>query len=183
MYLGVRRFGEAELGTLEAYLFDEACRLEQTGPLLNQAKRFLDEQSTLFPRDEVLRRLVVKQRQAARDHIYERISQVLVQSTTMKLDGLLETNDTYFTPLHTLKQPPGRPSPAAILRLTTKLERIRETETLDINMSWLNNNYQRSMARYVCHRSTSRLKRLKSEPRYAAWVASYISCMRIPSIS
>jgi hypothetical protein len=32
-YLGVRRFGEAELGSLEAYLFDEACRLEQTGPL------------------------------------------------------------------------------------------------------------------------------------------------------
>lgn len=38
-YLGVRRFGEAELGAIESYLFDEACRLEQTGPLLNQAQR------------------------------------------------------------------------------------------------------------------------------------------------
>ncbi len=81
LYLGVRRFGEAELGAIEAYLFDDACRLEQTGPLLNKAKRFLDDQSILFPSDEVLRRLVVKQRHAARDHIYERISQVLVQST------------------------------------------------------------------------------------------------------
>ena len=87
-----------------------------------------------------------------------------------KLDGLLETNDAYFTPIHILKQPPGRPSPAAILRLTAKLERIRETETLDIDLSWLNNNYQRSMARYVRHRSTNRLKRLKSERRYAVLV-------------
>jgi len=62
-YLGVRRFGEAEPGTLETYLFDEACRLEQTGPHLNQAKRFLDHQSILFPSEELLRRLVVKQRQ------------------------------------------------------------------------------------------------------------------------
>ena len=78
-YLGVRRFGEAELGTLEAYLFDEACRLAQTGPLLVQVKRFLKEQAILYPSDEVLRRLVVKQRHAARDHIYERIAQSLVQ--------------------------------------------------------------------------------------------------------
>jgi hypothetical protein len=62
IYCGVRRFGEAALEALEAYLFDEACRLEQTGPLINQAKRFLDDQSILFPSDEVLRRLVVKQR-------------------------------------------------------------------------------------------------------------------------
>lgn len=66
MYLEVRRFGEAELGILDAYLFNEACRMEQKGPLLNQAKRFLDEQSILFPSNEVPRRLVVKQRQAAR---------------------------------------------------------------------------------------------------------------------
>jgi predicted transcriptional regulator len=169
-YLGVRRFGEAELDTLEAYLFDEAFRLEQTGPLLTQAKQLLQEQSILYPSDEVLRRLVVKRRQAAREHIYERIAQALVQSTMAKLDGLLVTYDAYFTPLHTLKKPPGRPSPAAILRLTTKLELIRETETLDIDLLWLNNNYQRSLARYVRHRSASRLKRLKSERRYAVLV-------------
>jgi hypothetical protein len=170
VYLSVRRFGDVELDTLEAYLFDEACRLEQTGPLLTQARRFLNEQSILYPSDEVLRRLVVKQRQAARDHIYERIAQVLDQSTITKLDGLLEANDAYFTLLHTLKQPPGRPSPAAILHLISKLELIRGTETLAIDLSWLNNNYQRSLARYVRHRSAGRLKRLSGERRYAVLV-------------
>jgi predicted transcriptional regulator len=117
-----------------------------------------------------MRRLFVKQRQAARDHIYERITNSLGQDMRKKLDDLLETNDAYFTPLHTLKQPPGRPSPAAILRLTTKLELIRETGALNIDLSWLNNNYQRSLARYVRHRSAGRLKRLKSERRYAILV-------------
>lgn len=116
----MRRFGEPELDALEVFLFDEACRLEQTGPLLTQAKLFLNEQSILYPSDEMLRRLVVKQLQAARDHIYERIAQVLVRGTMQKLDDLLETNDAYFTSLHTLKQPPGRPSPTAMLRLISK---------------------------------------------------------------
>ena len=170
IYLEVRRFGEAELGILEAYLFDEACRLEQTGPLLNQAKRLLNEQSILYPSDEVLRRLVVKQRQAAREHIYEHVVNSLIQETVEKLDDLLETNDAYFTPLHTLKQPPGRPSPAAILRLTNKLELIRGTGVLPIDLSWLNNNYQRSLARYVHHRSAGRLKQLKNNRRHALLV-------------
>ena len=41
---------------------------------------------------------------------------------------------------------------------------------MEIDLSWLNNNYQRSLARYVRHRSASRLKRLKSERRYAVLV-------------
>jgi TnpA family transposase len=170
LYDGVRRFEEAERQLLANLLFTEASRLEQTGPLLNQAKRFLSEQSILYPGDEVLRRLVAKQRQAARDHIYERITKSLGQDTREKLDELLETKDAYFTALHILKQPPGRPSPSAILRLTTKLQLIRKTGALNFDLSWLNNNYQRSLARYVRHRSAGRLKRLKSKRRYAALV-------------
>ena len=87
-----------------------------------------------------------------------------------KLDGLLETNDAYFTPLHILKQPPGRPSPAAILRLTTKLELIRETERWTSICRGSTITINGSLARYVRHRSASRLKRLKSERRYAVLV-------------
>jgi hypothetical protein len=106
----------------------------------------------------------------ARDHIYERIVNSLIQETIEKLDDLLETKDAYFTPLHTLKQPPGRPSPAAILRLTNKLELIRGTGVLQVDLSWLNNNYQRSLARYVHHRSAGRLQQLNSNRRHALLV-------------
>jgi hypothetical protein len=119
-YLAVRRFGEAELDALEFYLFEEASRLEQTGPLLTQAKQFLSAQAILFPSNEVVRRLVVKQRQAAGDHIYDRIAQTLTEDTQVRLESLLETNAAQFTPLNLLKQPPGRPSPPAIMRLAKK---------------------------------------------------------------
>ena len=114
-----------------------------------------------------IRHRPLKQRQAAREHIYKRITNLLSESIIKKLDGMLETDGSRFTPLHLLKQPPGRPSPTAVLRLTAKLERIQETESLSIDLSWLNNNYQRSLARYVQQRSANRLKQLQPERRYA----------------
>lgn len=48
-YLDLRRFGEVEIQMLEQFLFEEACRLEQTGPLLTRAKQFLREASILYP--------------------------------------------------------------------------------------------------------------------------------------
>lgn len=90
LYLGVRYFEEAGGQSLAEFLFNEACRLEQTGPLLTLAKIFLREQTILYPGDDVLRRLVVKQRQAARGHIYKRITNSLSESIIEKLDGLLE---------------------------------------------------------------------------------------------
>ena len=167
MYLRVRYFEEAGNKSIADFLFDEACRLEQAGPLLILAKEFLREQSILCPSDDVLRRLVVKQRQAAREHIYKRITNLLAESITANLDGLLETEGNRFTPLHILKQPSGRSSPAAVLRLTAKLERIQETGVLGVDLSWLNNNYQRSLARYAQQRSANRLKQLRKERRHA----------------
>ena len=169
-YLGVSYFEKAGSQSLAKFLFDEACRLEQTGPLLNRARNFLREQSILFPSEEVLRRIVVRQRQSARDHIHRRVAADLDTSIIKKLDDLLETNGGHFTPLHVLKQPPGRPSPAAVLRLTKKLELVRETEVLEIDLAWINNNYQRSLARYAQQRSAKRLKQLQSERRYAVLV-------------
>jgi hypothetical protein len=69
--LCLRRFGDTEVALLEAFLFEEACRLEQTGPLLVQAKSFLKENGILFPADSTLRRLIAGQRQQAREHISE----------------------------------------------------------------------------------------------------------------
>ena len=122
-----RRFGEAEVAMLEAFLFEEACRLEQTGPLLVRAKSFLQENGILFPADSTLRRLIAGQRQQAREHIFRRITDGLTPELTEKLDALLVAGDKRLTPFQTLKQPPGRPSPTAILRLTDKLEQIQET--------------------------------------------------------
>jgi hypothetical protein len=169
-YLQLRRLGESEVAMLEAFLFEEACRLEQTGPLLVRAKSFLQENNILFPADSSLRRLIARQRQRAREHIYQRVMAGLTPELTDKLDALLTAGANRLTPFQSLKQPPGRPSPAALLRLTDKLEPIRSTGILSLDLSWLNNNYQRMLARYARRCSADRLRDLQAERRYGVLV-------------
>jgi TnpA family transposase len=166
-YLVLRRFGDVELQMLEQFLFEEACRLEQTGPLLTRAKQFLRAASILYPADDTLRRLITAQRQQARNHIFAHLTKQLSAAHREKLDALLVGGDNRLTPLHTLKQPPGRPSPSAMLRLTDKLEQIQGTGTLTLDLTWLNNNYQRTLARYTRRCSADRLRSLQSAHRHA----------------
>ena len=169
-YLGLRSFGEDEIQALTPFLFDEACRLEQTGPLLIQAKQFLKESGILYPADDTLRRLIVTQRQAARNHIFTRITTDLSSSQRENLDNLLVARSNRLTLFQMLKRPPGQPSPKSMLRLAEMLQRIQETGALAIDLTWLNNNYQRSLTRYARRCSADHLRDLKEERRYAVLV-------------
>ncbi len=169
-YIGLHRFGEAEIALLESFLFEEACRLEQTGPLMVQAKTFLKDNKILFPADSTLRRLIMTQRRVARDHIFHRIADDLPGAIKLKLDELLIAGQRRLTPFQALKTPPGNPSPKSMLRLTEKLKRIQEMGILEINLSWLNNNYRRSLARYARRCSADRMRKLREERRYAVLV-------------
>ena len=156
---------------LEAFLFEEACRLEQTGPLLVQAKSFLQGKRVFsFPRIDTLRRLIVRQRQQAREQIYARITSGTHPERPEKLDALLVAGANRLTAFHALKQPPGRPSPAAMLRLTDKLERIRGTGILSLDLTWLNNNYQRSLPAMPSAVRLTECALYRLEHRYAVLV-------------
>ena len=169
-YLGLCRFGETEIEMLGGFLFEEACRLEQTGPLMVQAKQFLKEADILLPADSTLRRLIIGQRQAARLHIYSRVAETLSPAFKERLDGLLIAGDNRLTPFQSLKQPPRKASPKAVLRLAAKLELIQGTSILNIDLSWLNNNYQRSLTRYARRCSADRMRNLKEDHRYTVLV-------------
>lgn len=69
LYLGLRRF-------------DDEARAE--------LEEFLREEGILQPAADTLRRLIVTQRQAARDHIYERIASLLSELFQAILDELTE---------------------------------------------------------------------------------------------
>jgi TnpA family transposase len=102
-YLQLRRFEAEETSQLEAHLFSEACRLEQTGPLLVKAKHFLQENGILFPADGALRRLIGAQRRLAREYIYGRIATSLSDELREKLDALLLAGGNRLTPFQSLK--------------------------------------------------------------------------------
>jgi TnpA family transposase len=170
VYQKLSRFGDQEVTQLKQFLLVEAARLEQTGPLLLRAKHFLKEQRVLYPADDTLRRLIVMQRQAAREQIFTRMAMNLSADLKEKLDALLVGGAKRLTPFQTLKQPPGRPTPKAMLRLTQKLAPIQATGVLALDLAWLNNNYQRSLAHYARRCSADRLRNLQSEHRYTVLV-------------
>lgn len=85
----------------------------------------------------------------------------------------LETDDETYSPLYYLKKPPGNPSPPSFIKLTETLDQIKDTGIFSMDMSWLNNNFQRSLARYARQCSTYRMKRLKEERRYTVLVCFF----------
>src|SRR5215471_6658237 len=165
-YLGLRPF-TAATDEVEACLFKEACQLEQTTALKTRLSEFLRTHHLLEPSRDTVYRLIQTQREAARNSIYSRLAEGLSEDERCRLDALLEIDEATYAPLHSLKQPPGHPSPASFLKLTQTLDRIKETGVLDIEMRWINNNFQRSLARYARQCSLYRLRRLKEERRYA----------------
>ena len=170
LYLRLSRFDEEKQAELEQFLFEEACRLEQMNALLARAEEFLREQGILQPAEDTLQRLIVTQRQAAREHIYERITGLLAEPFRAILDELLEGKAGSLTPFQRLKHPPGQASPKSMLKLIRKMEQIEETGSLAIDLSWLNNNYQRSLTRFAQRYSADRMRQLVPARRYAVLV-------------
>ena len=73
LHLDLQRFDESAKRQLEQFLFNEACRLEQTNALLAKAKQFLQVHKILCPAQDTLLRLIAHQREQSRQHIYQRI--------------------------------------------------------------------------------------------------------------
>ncbi len=169
-YLGLNRFGEADGGTVRRFVFQEACRLETLTAILTKTEQFLRDQRILRPSDDTLRRLIGNQREEAKRSIFKKIAGSLSKDVSGMLDALLTTEDIHYSPFQALKQPPGRPSPAAMLKLIEGLEKIQTTGVLDVDLFWLNNNFQRSLARYAKQSTAARLRELEPVHRCAVLV-------------
>lgn len=169
-YLSLMIFDANASAKLCQFLFEEAQRIDQTTLLLSEALRFLRTSKIIKPSDDTLERLVVSQREKARKFIFEKLTTSIGDATKIKLDKLLSANDNRFSKLQQLKRSPATPSAQALLALTRKLEIIQETKVLEADITWLNNNYQRSLAKYVHRCSVHRLRELQSPHRHSALV-------------
>ncbi len=124
-------------------VFQKACRLETPTAILAKTEQFLRDQRILRPSDDTLRCLIGNQREAAKRSIFKKIAGSVSKDVSGMLDALLTTDDIHFSSSQALKQPPGRPSPAAMLKLIERLGKIQSTGVLDVDLFWLNNNFQR----------------------------------------
>ena len=168
-YLKLRLFNTAT-DEIEGFLFKEACQLEQTALLIARLQEYLRTNGILESAQDTMIRTVQTQREAARMSIYDKVAGALSEETRQSLDSLLETDDDTYSSLYYLKKSPGNPSPASFIKLTEILDQIKNTGILSVEMVWLNNNFQRSLARYARQCSIYRMKRLKEERRYTVLI-------------
>lgn len=164
IYLQLRRLGDEESELLRHYLFQEACRLEQPSALHAKAQQFLQEQRILVPADTTLTRMIGEQRDRARREIFQRLMAAIVPETRARLDALLNT-EGQTSDFQRLKEPPGFPSAQALVRLADKLDRLQATGILSIDLSWLNNNFQKTLTRRAQQYTAYRLRELQEDHR------------------
>ncbi|MFC1714457.1 Tn3 family transposase [Candidatus Poribacteria bacterium] len=167
-YLNLKEFVDSDTEPLKKFIFDQSCRLEQTGALLSLVKQYLQDHRILKPAESTLSRLVGEQRSLAQQFIYGKIADSLSDETLQKLNNLLDVDEETFSAIQQLKAVPRKPSPSALIELTYKLEQILNTGILDIDLSWLNNNYQRALTNYIQRCSAYRIRELTPHHRYAA---------------
>jgi len=151
-------------------LFEKAQQIEQMTLLLAEAKVFLRHHNILQPSEYKLERLIIRYREKARKFIFTKLNQELNEEVKTKFDQLLQIDQSRQSKLQKLKRPPRKPSPKSILLLTQKLEIIKDTGVLEVDLAWLNNNYQRSLSKYVYRCSADRLRELQPAHRYTAIV-------------
>jgi len=159
-YLRLRPFDDAEVTKLEQFLFEEACRLEQTAALTGRAREFLKEQRVLEPAEFRIARIVGEQRVRAREHIFRRVAALVPSGLASTLEDLLVVNpDENSSGLQAIKANPSKPSVDAMLTLLDKLRVIEATGVLGLDLSWLNGNYQRALFHQVRKSSVTRYAR------------------------
>lgn len=119
-----------------------------------------------------MERLIVTQRQKARQFIYDKILLNLTEAQCKELDNLLniDEDESRVSSLQQLKQPPLQPSPKALMALIQKLELIYALGIDEVDTCWLNNNYQRALTKYVLRCSAKRLRDLQPSHRYTALI-------------
>ena len=167
-HLGLRRMGEVEQAELEAFVFDMARRLEHAGGLQLKAWEFLREQKIILPAESAITRIVGEQRARARQGVFEAVAETIPPILAERMDRLLIVDtETSTSGLQRIKETPGTPSANALLSLLGKIELIESTGALEVDISWLSRNYQRSMFHYARTGTVDLLRRLSQSRRRA----------------
>src|SRR5262249_57351140 len=96
-----------------------------------------------------------------------RMMAVLPPEMPACLERLLHVDgDDRQSPLQGLKTAPGMPTPQALQYLTAKLDLIQEMGVLALDLTWLNPNLQKVLARQAWQASVARLRGLLVPQRY-----------------
>ena len=170
-YLRLRAFDAAADERLVRFLEAEALRLERTASLLARARAWLRDEHVLAPADSVLRRAIGAARHKARALLTQRMAERLSAPMRDRLDALIAVDDDQpHSPLHHIKASSSSPSVGGMKRLLARLALIEATGVLEIDVGWVNGNYQRILFHSVRTASADRVRRMAAPRRHLALV-------------
>ena len=166
-YLRLRTFDTAVGERLARFLEDEALRIDRTGSLLARARGWLRDEHVLAPADSALRRAVGGARQKARALLTQRMTERLSAAMRDRLDALVAVgDDDPHSPLHRIKTGSSSPSVGGMKRLLGRLELIEATGVLEVDVGWVNGNYQRILFHTVRTASADRVREMAAPRRH-----------------
>ena len=114
-----------------------------------------------------LRRAVGAARHKARAMLTQRMAERLSAPMRDRLDALVAVGDEHpHSPLHGIKTGTSSPSFGGMNDLLTRLESIEATSVLDIDVSWVNGNYQRILFHSVRTASADRVHEMAAPRRH-----------------
>jgi hypothetical protein len=167
--LVVYEYDQSNSKILANFLIQQAQQIQATESLFVIATDYLRKRKVLSPADYTIERLIQAQRDKARTVVFENIARAITPDIQQAIDDLLLV-DGQYSKLYQIKEVPRKPSAEGMKLLANKLTLIKQTGVLDVDLSWLNNNYKRYLSSYVTRCDANRLRELEPLHRYAALV-------------
>jgi hypothetical protein len=171
-YLGFRRFQPDDQGALQDWLLERALEHDKPTLLLQMACEHLQQQQLMRPGVTILERLVVSARLQAHHESLNRRQPLLSQTVMDCLESLLAPEpDSGRTTLYTLRQHATTNTPAALVKALDKLSLLRQWDIDQWDLTRLNPNRQKFLARLGRKSTAQALRRMGPERRYPILVA------------
>jgi len=171
-HLGLRRVQAKEQEQLLAWLIERALEHDKPTLLLQMTSEHLKHQKMLRPGVTVLERLVVTARAQAHHESFHRLQPLLTPDCMAVLDRLLvPEEETGKTPLYLLRQYATSNTPPALLETLDKLTLLHSWAVDQWDMTALNPNRQKFLARLGLKYTVQALRRMGPERRYPILLA------------
>ena len=169
---GFRFFTAHDYRALAAWLLPTALSTDDGLALVSAVSEELRVRQLIAPALSTIERLAWETRRRAQRQTYARLTGGLTAEQRRSLDALLVAGPGQrLTPLAELRQPPGRRSPATVLKLVERLHRIRAIGIDPDGARQVHQNRLRRLAREGGRYSPQFLQRFAPARRYATLVA------------
>ncbi|NNM59131.1 MAG: DUF4158 domain-containing protein, partial [Legionellales bacterium] len=168
-YLQFQESDDHAKDLLKNFIFQQALQFEPISLLQIKSIEFLRNLKILLPAEDTLLRIIKAKRTIARQLLFDKIHACLSPDIINKLDLLLEVTSDY-SPIEKLKSPIKNASSDTILNLVERSQTIIATGALQIDLTQVNNNYQRTLANEVKRCSADRIRKMEPTRRYTALI-------------